>query len=185
MLRLILGRAGTGKTGMLLDELRARVAAKRPSGYLIVPEQYSHEAERELAGRCGDSASLYAEVLSFTRLAYRAALDAGGSARTYIDKGGRLLQLAVALDQIGGTLQVYGQAARSPELMALLLSSLDELRFGGADGAALREGIPTHSGDQPKASCMAPQMVLACMELFDRPNWQVMSTAKSTAIHRL
>ena len=146
MLRLILGRAGTGKTGMLLDELRARVAAKRPGGYLIVPEQYSHEAERELAGRCGDSASLYAEVLSFTRLAYRAALDAGGSARTYIDKGGRLLQLAVALDQIGGTLQVYGQAARSPELMALLLSSLDELRFGGADGAALREASAAVDG---------------------------------------
>ena len=29
---------------------------------------------------------------------------------------------------------------------------------------------PTHTGDQPKASCMAPQMVLAWMELLDKPN---------------
>ena len=80
MLRLIWGRAGTGKTGIILEELRRRVEEKRPGGYLVVPEQYSHEAERELAMRCGDSASLYAEVLSFTRLAHRVSLEAGDSA---------------------------------------------------------------------------------------------------------
>ena len=138
MLRLILGRAGTGKTGLILDELRERVEARTGGGWLIVPEQYSHEAERELAARCGPSASLYAEVLSFTRLAHRVALAVGGSARTYIDKGGRLLQLALALDQIGSSLEVYGAAARQPEMMSLLLTALDELRFGRADAAALR-----------------------------------------------
>ena len=138
MLRLILGRAGAGKTALLLGELRERVEARTPGGLLIVPEQYSHEAERELAARCGDTASLYAEVLSFTRLAHRVALEAGGSARAYIDRGGRLLQLTLALDQVGSTLRFWGQAARQPELMALLLSALDELRMGGADSAALR-----------------------------------------------
>ena len=90
MLRLILGRAGTGKTGLILDELRSRVLERRGGGWLIVPEQYSHEAERELSARCGDSASLYAEALSFTRLAHRVALRVGDSARTYFDRAGRL-----------------------------------------------------------------------------------------------
>ena len=138
MLRLILGRAGTGKTGLILEELKERVRAARGGGWLIVPEQYSHEAERELAARCGDSACLYAEVVSFTRLAYRVALRAGGSARTYIDRGGRLLQLALVLDQIGSSLEIYGSAARRPEMMSPLLTALDELRFGRADAAALR-----------------------------------------------
>lgn len=71
MLRLILGRAGTGKTGQIMGEIRSRVEARQGASILIVPEQYSHEAERELARQCGDTLSLYAEVLSFTRLAAR------------------------------------------------------------------------------------------------------------------
>ena len=138
MLRLILGRAGTGKTGLILDELNELVRSRRSGGWLIVPEQYSHEAERELAERCGDTACLYAEVVSFTRLAYRVSVSVGGSARTFIDRGGRLLQLALALDRIGGTLEVYGSAARRPELMSPLLTALDELRYGRADSGALR-----------------------------------------------
>ena len=80
MLRLILGRAGTGKTALLFSEIAARCARRQSGSFLIVPEQYSHEAERELAQRCGDTASLYAEVLSFSRLAHRVAIGCGGSA---------------------------------------------------------------------------------------------------------
>ena len=146
MLRLILGRAGTGKTGLILDELRSRVLERRGGGWLIVPEQYSHEAERELSARCGDSASLYAEALSFTRLAHRVALRVGDSARTYIDRAGRLLQLTLALEQVGSSLEVYASAARRPEMMAPLLSALDELRFARADSAALRAAAETADG---------------------------------------
>ena len=124
MLRLILGRAGTGKTGLILDELNERVRSRRSGGWLIVPEQYSHEAERELAERCGDTACLYAEVVSFTRLAYRVSVQAGGSARTYIDRGGRLLQLALALEQVWPSLRVYGAGRSSPELMGKLQTSM-------------------------------------------------------------
>ena len=138
MLRMILGRAGAGKTGRVLEELRQRVERRERGGLLLVPEQYSHEAERELAGRCGDAMSLYAEVLSFTRLAHRTAVELGGSARIYVDAGGRLLQLRLALEQVGSALQVYGGAARQPETMSRLLSALDELRYARADGAALR-----------------------------------------------
>lgn len=87
MLRLILGRAARGKTGQIMGEIRSRVEARQGASILIVPEQYSHEAERELARQCGDTLSLYAEVLSFTRLAARAAEEAGGSAREYVDAG--------------------------------------------------------------------------------------------------
>ncbi|MBQ3277130.1 MAG: ATP-dependent nuclease subunit B, partial [Oscillospiraceae bacterium] len=125
MLRMILGRAGTGKTGQIFGEIAARAERGEGNTFLIVPEQYSHEAERELARRGPDSVSLNAEVLSFTRLAHRLAVERGGSARTYVDAGGRLLQLALALDQVGSALTVYGGAVRQPETMARLLDALD------------------------------------------------------------
>ena len=139
MLRLILGRAGTGKTALLFSEIAARCARRQSGSFLIVPEQYSHEAERELAQRCGDTASLYAEVLSFSRLAHRVAIGCGGSGRIYMDKPGRFLQLSLALEQMGGALTVYGGSARSPERMVQLLSALDELHFGCAAPDALRK----------------------------------------------
>ena len=60
MLKLILGRAGTGKTTAVLRRL-CQAGAERPQ-VLIVPEQQSHEAERALCRMGGDGVSRYAEV---------------------------------------------------------------------------------------------------------------------------
>ena len=46
MLKLYIGPAGSGKTAAVMDEIRARVQNGVPGAWLIVPEQYSHEAER-------------------------------------------------------------------------------------------------------------------------------------------
>ena len=138
MLRLILGRAGTGKTGLIIDEIRARVAAHQGKNILIVPEQYSHEAERELLRACGDECSLYAEVLSFSRLAHTVARELGGAGRVYADKGARALQMALALDKAAAGLTVYGPVRRQPEVITALLAALDEFRYGCVDSDQLR-----------------------------------------------
>ena len=70
MLKLLLGRAGTGK---------ARPGSSGPSpgdqgggpSCSLSPEQHSHDMERRLCAEGGNSVSLYAEVLSLTRLASR------------------------------------------------------------------------------------------------------------------
>ena len=83
MLRLILGRAGSGKTTQVLQRLCRGGPDKRQ--ILMVPEQQSHEAERALCRFGGDSVSLYAEVLSFTRLANRVFSVYGGLAAPALD----------------------------------------------------------------------------------------------------
>ena len=75
MLHLLYGPAASGKTDLLMGRIRTAVAARTPGQVLLVPEQYSHEAERALCAACGDSLSLYAEVLSFTGLARRVAAE--------------------------------------------------------------------------------------------------------------
>ena len=100
MLRLIIGKAGTGKTAAVIDEIRQAVEARQPGRIMLVPEQYSHEAERELCRCCGDSLSRYAEVFSFTGLARRLASQLGGNGLPYLDKGGRLLCMALALREL-------------------------------------------------------------------------------------
>ena len=139
MLTLILGRAGSGKTALIMEEIRTEVLSERPGCLLIVPEQYSHEAERELCAVCGDSLSLYAEVLSFTRLASRLADEYGGSGVRQLDKGGRLLCMARALESVSPALRVFSSAARRPELQKSLLDTVEELKSACVGAEELRD----------------------------------------------
>ncbi len=126
MLTILLGRAGSGKTARMLEEI-CREGKRRPQ-VLLVPEQASHEAERRLCARGGDGVSLYAEVLSFTRLASRVSAQAGGLARPVLDGGGRMLLLHRAVQSVAYRLKEYGRPARRPAFLSGLLATVDELK---------------------------------------------------------
>ena len=128
MLRIIMGKAGTGKSSAVMNEINSAVQRREGGCILLVPEQYSHEAERELCEICGDSLSLYAEVLSFTGLARRLNSELGGGAEKYLDKGGRMLCMALTAEGLYSRLKMYSAARRKTELQSLLLSALDELK---------------------------------------------------------
>ena len=128
MLRIFSGRAGTGKTAAIMNEIKQSVQARSGRSILIVPEQYSHEAERELCSVCGDTLSLYGEVLSFTGLARKLNAEFGGGAAPVIDKGGRLLCMALAVEGLSSRLRVYSAARKRAELQSALLRELDALK---------------------------------------------------------
>ncbi|MGN1001237.1 MAG: PD-(D/E)XK nuclease family protein [Oscillospiraceae bacterium] len=139
MLRLILGRAKRGKTAAITESIARRVRTGRGGTVLLIPEQYSHEAERELLRVCGDSLCLYAEVLSFTRLCARVESELGTAGRQCLDKGGRLLAMALALDAVGSRLKVYGAARRQSQLQDQLLDAVDEFKTACVTPALLDE----------------------------------------------
>ena len=92
MLRFLIGKAGAGKTAAVIREIKENMERGIGGNILLVPEQYSHEAERELCRVCGDRLSLYAEVLSFTGLSRRVEAKRGGTAAPWLDQGGRTAQ---------------------------------------------------------------------------------------------
>ena len=150
MLRLFTGAAGSGKTRRVMEEIRDAVRAGQGGVMLIVPEQYSHEAERELCRTCGGSLSLYAEALSFSALA-RKLSPRRGDAPPLLDKGGRLLCMALALDGLSSRLGVYGAAGRRPELQSLLLKAVDEMKtscVSSEDMLRAAAGCPGSLGDK-------------------------------------
>lgn len=126
MLKLLLGRAGTGKSTALFRAM-AEEGKYRPQ-LLIVPEQHSHDAERRLCALAGNAASLSAEVLSFTRLASRVFSVAGGLAEPTLDAGGRLLLMDVALKQVQDHLKVYARPSRKPQFLSQLAATVDECK---------------------------------------------------------
>ena len=139
MLRLIIGTAGTGKTALVTDEIKSLAEQNRGGILFIVPEQYSHEAERELCKKCGDSISLYAEVLSFTGLARRQMARQGGMAASFLDEGGRLLCMALAAKNAVPSLKAYARTAGRPEVQSMFLSAVDTMKSSCISPDRLRE----------------------------------------------
>ncbi len=129
MLTLIIGRANSGKTARIFDTLKTAVKEHSGGRILIVPEQYSHNAERILAQTCGDEACLYVEILSFSRLAVRVFAEVGGMADGLLDNGGRMLAMSLALSETSSQLKQFNVGHRRPDFLRELLTSYDELRM--------------------------------------------------------
>ena len=64
MLQILCGPDRTANSMRILDQICENARAGVAGQILIVPEQYSHETERALCARGGDTISRYAEVLS-------------------------------------------------------------------------------------------------------------------------
>ena len=125
-LRIVTGRSGSGKTSFIFNEMKKRVDAGETGLILLVPDQFSHEAERLLCESCGDRASLCAEVLSFPRLYFRLVSELGGAAREYIDRAGKLLVMrraAALADSMNGNVSAHSR--QTDHLLSLLDTATD------------------------------------------------------------
>lgn len=177
MLNLILSAAGGGKTAMIIEDIAQRAAAGEKDLFLIVPEQYSHEAERELCSVCGDRASLHSEVLSFTRLSHRVDQELGTGGRSYLDPGGRMLCMNLALREISGSLILYSDALRNIKLQQELLEAVEELR-----SACVTPNTLTSMSGQVSSNLSAKLTDLAlCLEAYEA----VLSNGRADSAHRL
>ena len=123
MLYILIGRAKTGKSDMVLRRIRELGDGGRQ--ILLVPEHASHQAEVDLCRACGPAASRHAEVLSFRRLCERVLSITGGAAQVTLDSGGRLLTLQKALLEVAPELTVYRRPSQKSAFLQQLLDLFD------------------------------------------------------------
>ena len=128
MLRLLLGTDWTANRDELLRRISRDVKNEKENRILMVPELISHETERLLCYWAGDTASRFAEVLSFTRLARRVADVQGSAAEECLDAGGRVVAMAAAVKRLNSVLKAYASAETKPEFLAGLIDAVDEFK---------------------------------------------------------
>jgi ATP-dependent helicase/nuclease subunit B len=137
-MKILWSRAGRGGMDALLTELLSK---KGERCLWLVPEPYSHAAERLLAERGGASACLYAEVVTFRRLCDHILAEGGGLSLTVLDEGGRLLLMRRALRAVAGQLRALNAFAHKPGFLPSLLETLDECKnYGVLPGDLERAG---------------------------------------------
>lgn len=128
MLELILGENWTENSKYILSRIADDVSWHFGGRILLVPELISHDVERRLCMAAGDTASRYAEVLTFTRLARRVSEDCCCALPECLDHGGRVVAMAAAARQLHSKLKVYAALETKPEFLTQLLDAIDEFK---------------------------------------------------------
>lgn len=128
MLTILMGTDWKWNRHNIMSKLADDVANRQGNRIIMVPELISHQMERELCEYAGDTASRYAEVLSFTRLSKRVAEDQAIPIMDCLDNGGRIVAMAAATRQLHSKLKAYASVETKPEFLTGLLDAVDEFK---------------------------------------------------------
>lgn len=152
MLSLILGTAGSGKTGRIMAGLKDHALAGGKALFLV-PEQFSSTAESLVYRELGDADSAFVEVVSFRTLSERILDACGGGMLPVMTDAGRAVFVRRALDALAGRLHTFARQRRDAAFCGLCADTITELKTAGARPDDLR--TIARETDDPKLAELA------------------------------
>ncbi len=127
-IKYILGRAGSGKSHYILEDIKKALGETGEELILIVPDQFTLQAERDLIEKMKLPGIMRIQVLSFTRLAQRVFNEVGGTTRTHINDQGKQMVIRKIIDESEKELRVYKKAAQQEGFISKFSELLCELK---------------------------------------------------------
>ncbi len=128
MLRFLTGRSGYGKTHYVCEKA-CRLAEEGKKSIIVLPDQFTFEAEKSILKAAGASLAVNIRVLSFSRLAGNIIETYGGLAKKRISDSGKILSMNLAIDECRYELNVLD--ADSAKLSPMMLETVEMLKSSG------------------------------------------------------
>ena len=113
---------------------------------LLVPDQFSLQAEKDAFHYLKTDALMDVEVLSFSRLQDRVIRETGGIRFPVIDKQGRHMLLTKIMNDAGEDLKVYGKYKGSSAFLEMANNMISELKQCGIGPGELLEAKDSMDG---------------------------------------
>ncbi|MFC3040657.1 helicase-exonuclease AddAB subunit AddB [Virgibacillus xinjiangensis] len=162
-LRFLLGRAGTGKSGRTMDEIREKLKEdpKGPPIFYLVPDQMTFQQEYTLFSDDAIEGSIRAQVVSFSRLAWRVLQETGGSIRQFISSVGMQMMLRKIIEEKQGDWQVFQKALEKQGFLGQLEGMITEFKRYDITPEALRmqiDGIRGYVHREPGEEALARKL---------------------------
>ncbi|MBQ9361378.1 MAG: PD-(D/E)XK nuclease family protein [Lachnospiraceae bacterium] len=132
MLHIIEGPAGSGKTTKAYELLLKGASEHKDRNFiLVIPEQSSISAQKDIIDMSPNHGILNIDILSFNRLAHRIFEVAGGEAADLIDDSGKNLIIRHIAGDMNEDLQVLGGELRKSGYVAEIRSVISEfMQYG-------------------------------------------------------
>ena len=139
-LQFVLGKAGAGKTRYLYEEVIRRSIEEPDFSYLvIVPEQFTMQAQREMIRLHPNHGMMNIDVVSFKRLAYRVFDELNVRLPAVLDDMGKSMVLRRVMGPCKKSLGLYGGHLGQPGFINQMKSQLSELYQYGVGPEDLKE----------------------------------------------
>ncbi|ASK60838.1 helicase-exonuclease AddAB subunit AddB [Virgibacillus phasianinus] len=129
-IRFVLGRAGTGKSGRVLDEIKEKLMNDPlgPPIFYIVPDQMTFQQEYELFKQEGIHGSIRAQVASFSRLSWRVLQETGGGTRQFISSLGIQMMLRKIIEERKSDWNIFQKALEKQGFLEQLEKVITEFK---------------------------------------------------------
>ncbi|WP_053955306.1 helicase-exonuclease AddAB subunit AddB [Inediibacterium massiliense] len=124
----VFGRSGVGKTHFVLEDIKKHIENTNQTLILIVPEQFTLQAERDLIEKLDLPGIMHIEVLSFTRLAHKVLNEVGGITRVHINEQGKNMILRKIIDEGQKNLTIYQNVSTQDGFIPMFHELLCELK---------------------------------------------------------
>lgn len=126
MLRLILGRAASGKT-TYARKILAESAAKGENAVLIVPEQFSFESERAIIELLGAKKAAEISILSFSSLSKKILDEFCPDRKPPVTDAAKTVLMSLALEALNEKLEIFSGCSKNISSVSELLHITNEL----------------------------------------------------------
>ena len=114
-LQLIYGRAGTGKSTAILEQVKNNLHSEVKQ-YIIIPEQFSYSEEKKLMAELQENSIINAEVITFKRMAERVQTEVAGRTKSLLSKSGKAMIMYSILDKQKDKLQYIKNSSNNIDL---------------------------------------------------------------------
>lgn len=140
MLNIYYGSEKTDKEKFIFSHIKGRTL-------LLVPDQFSLQAERDAFFYLGKKALMDLRIVDFSALGNKAVKQVGGKLPTMIDKYGRHMLLAGIIDELADELTVYRHLKWKNSFIELMNGMISELKRFGAGPQDVATAIATLEDD--------------------------------------
>lgn len=128
MIRIVYGKAKSGKTSRIYDEILRCQKRGETSIFLIVPEQFTLEAEKQLIDYGSLEGLLGIDVVSFKRLAYRVFSEVGSPEGVQISEIGQLMLMRKLFSEQSDALSIYRRSFDKMGFLSKMRDLIKELK---------------------------------------------------------
>jgi len=128
-IQFLLGKSGTGKSDYILNELRQKLRThpQGPAIFYIVPDQMTFQQEYALFNE-DIQGSMRAQVMSFSRLAWRILQETGGGTRPFISSIGIQMMLRKIIEEKSTKWHVFQKAIEKQGFLTNLEDMITEFK---------------------------------------------------------
>lgn len=128
-LRFIYGRSGSGKSHYCVQQIKKKLenGEKNPL-ILIVPQQYSFQAEKNVVEKIKGTGIINVEVTSFERLAYKVFNEVGGATHPHMNTSGKCMLIFNIMNKIKEDLKCFASASNQQGFVNTVSDMITEFK---------------------------------------------------------